>query len=152
MTAHSAGSSATRAGRGRGRLWRLVALTLSATIVVGGCTSDPIAEALSEFDPTETQEVRDHLEGAGWDYSEENLLSILVMERGCREIRSSLADLASGSRVEDVADYLDDLLVEQNRERQPNSAEYFQRVVDELRSGSPGNLQEYVEINCENVE
>lgn len=136
----------------RRALWKLAALAVSVSMVVGGCAPDPIAVAMSEFDAAEVQEVRDHLERTGWSYSEENLLSILVMERGCREIRSSLGDLASGGRADDVADYLDDLLVEQNRERQPDSAEYFQRVVDELRSGSPGNLQEYLEINCENVQ
>lgn len=130
---------------------RLLA-SLAATSLVLGCGSDPVAEKLAEFDPAEAQEIRDSFERDGWGYSEESVLGILVMERECREIRSTLADLASGSRAEDVADYLDDLLVEQNRERQPDMATYFQRVVDELRSGAPGNLQEYLEINCENVE
>lgn len=130
---------------------RIAGLAVSV-LLIGGCAQDPVAEALSEFDPAEAQEIRDSFERDGWGYSEESVLGILVMERECREIRTGLADLASGGGVERVADYLDDLLVEQNRVRQPDLATYFQRVVDELRSGSPGNLQEYLEINCEDVE
>jgi len=134
------------ASRARGAA--LVAMVL----VIAGCAPNATAAALAEFDPDEAQEIRDSFERDGWSYSEESVLGILVMERECREIRSSLADLASGAPLDDVADHLDDLLVEQNRLHHPNSAEYFQVVVDELRSGSPTNLQEYLDINCENVQ
>lgn len=151
MTCRYVVSGATRFRVGRRALPKLAALAVSVTIVVGGCAPDPIAVAISEFDAAEVQEVRDHLGRAG-DYREESVLSILAMERGCREIRSSLADLASGEPLEDAADFLDDLLVEQNRALRPSSAEYFQRVVDELRAGSSVRLQGYLDSNCENVE
>lgn len=134
------------------RVVRPVGAVLAGVLVLVGCASGPIAERLKEFDPAEVQEVRDGYERDGLNYDEGNVLDTLVMERECRQIRSGLAELASGASNQDIADRFDQILVEDNKERQPYMAVYFQGVVDEMRLGDPANIQEYVELNCMNVK
>lgn len=139
------------AGRCGELSWRNATLVLLVA-ALAACGADPVADKLAEFDPAEAQAIRDDFEREGWTYSEESVLGILVGERECRQIRAALADLAAGSPVDEIADHLDEVLVVQNEVFQPDMAVYFQGVVDELRSGSPTNIQEYLELNCEYVQ
>lgn len=138
---------------------RRAVATAVAIFFLASCSSEvrvepvdeEVASRLAAFDPAEVQKVRDSYEKDGWAFDDGNVLDVLVMEQECRDIRSGLASLDSGAAAGGLADHFDVVLVEDNLSRQPEIAEYFQRVVSELRAGDPTNLREYLELNCESV-
>lgn len=132
-------------------------LTVGAALlglVVGltGCAPNQTEREIAKFDPAEVQMLRENAQSEGLDVDDVLLLSTLRFREVCRDVAGGLADLASGSDANTVADSLGEITEIARADGQPDMVDAYTAMIDELRLGDSSQLQNFHLGNCSDVK
>ncbi|MER7912173.1 hypothetical protein [Streptomyces sp. NPDC096068] len=136
----------TTARRGLGALGAALALSLALTACGDG------SDAFAAYDPVEVEMLRKQGERSGFEVTDELLLETLRTRDDCRTIKAVVDAVAKGEKSGPAFEKFAALPKTNEDRGQPQQADHFRTLADEVELGDVRQTRDYHVANCAGVK